>query len=357
MVKAKLITDVNNRYFSKNKITTSTSQPTTGSYTIGDIVLSSSPSSSCYGWICTASGTPGSWMVLKNVSDWNNISGKPSTFPPTSHQHLKIWTEDTRDFSRKPNEYEIGHYSEFKTRSTCGSPYGAGTYTVVETIKGWADKSGGNSLQVAYGSDLGTLPDLSVRTGNNDAEAWGPWYKIFTESDYSVNVRPAGDYGFGCSGKPSGFIGAFPGWDKNTLYINTYSKDGLMTPAFSNVEVNTGVTRLNSDLRVQHTSYLPYIRDVNNLIFNANYGDCYIGHGNGDAASYDKHNLIIRSWYGIGFRNNNDTCTVVMDTRTGDIDTKGQLRTEQCLRIKGKYLCIQWDDPGDIGEGSIWIRS
>lgn len=88
MPKAKLITDVNNNFFSNNKLTLGSSQPTAGSYNTGDVVISNSPNNSAYGWICTSSGTPGSWKVLKSAvdissMDWNSISGKPSTFQPT----------------------------------------------------------------------------------------------------------------------------------------------------------------------------------------------------------------------------------------------------------------------------------
>lgn len=87
MGRVKLITELNNNYFSTNKITRASAQPTSGTYTVGDIVLSSSPNSSAYGWICTASGTPGSWKALRSAADltsmsWGSITGKPSTFPP-----------------------------------------------------------------------------------------------------------------------------------------------------------------------------------------------------------------------------------------------------------------------------------
>ena len=51
----------------------------------------------------------------------------------------------------------------------------------------------------------------------------------------------------------------------------------------------------------------------------------YITNGNGDAASYSSHNMIIRSWWGIGFRDNNDVCRTVLDTRTGNLSTLGTI--------------------------------
>lgn len=48
-----------------------------------------------------------------------------------------------------------------------------------------------------------------------------------------------------------------------------------------------------------------------------------IAPGNGDGASYDTHNLVIRSWWGVGFRDYQDKCRIFIDTRTGDLKTKG----------------------------------
>lgn len=45
--------------------------------------------------------------------------------------------------------------------------------------------------------------------------------------------------------------------------------------------------------------------------------------GSGDGASFTTHNIIIRSHWGIGFRNNSDACTMVIDTRAGHITGTG----------------------------------
>ena len=48
-----------------------------------------------------------------------------------------------------------------------------------------------------------------------------------------------------------------------------------------------------------------------------------IAPGNGDGASYDTHNMVIRSWWGIGFHDYQDKCRIFIDTRTGNLKTKG----------------------------------
>ncbi|EMC9885736.1 long-tail fiber protein [Shigella phage SSE1] len=52
---------------------------------------------------------------------------------------------------------------------------------------------------------------------------------------------------------------------------------------------------------------------------------CGIYPGNGDAATFDIANIDIVSWYGVGFKSSQGTAgrTVVINSRTGDISTKG----------------------------------
>lgn len=46
-----------------------TSAPTTGEWALGDIVWNSAPSSAGYiGWVCTVSGTPGTWKGFGQIA-------------------------------------------------------------------------------------------------------------------------------------------------------------------------------------------------------------------------------------------------------------------------------------------------
>ena len=88
MGKQKVLTDRLNTYFTKNKITIGSSVPTIGSYVTGDIVISSSPNTSAFGWICTSSGSPGSWKILKSGNDITKAEvEKVLTGTVTSHTH------------------------------------------------------------------------------------------------------------------------------------------------------------------------------------------------------------------------------------------------------------------------------
>ena len=92
----KIVTAKYNTFFNGNTITIGTTAPTTGTYKAGDLVLSSSANSTAFGWICTTSGTPGTWKTLSSGDDvstaWNDITGKPSTFTP------KLGTTSTTAF-------------------------------------------------------------------------------------------------------------------------------------------------------------------------------------------------------------------------------------------------------------------
>ena len=66
--------------------------------------------------------------------------------------------------------------------------------------------------------------------------------------------------------------------------------------------------------------------------------NCYIGGGNGDSASWDTHNMVIRSHWGIGFRDYQDVCNIVFDTRNGNMSTKGDVySSKQFISEAGLY--------------------
>lgn len=53
-----------------NKVATGTAAPSTGSWLIGDIVYNTAPAGSGFiGWVCTTSGTPGTWKTFGVISN------------------------------------------------------------------------------------------------------------------------------------------------------------------------------------------------------------------------------------------------------------------------------------------------
>lgn len=51
-------------FFNNNKMGYADSIPTTGSYKVGDFIISSTQLDGIFGWVCTEEGTPGKWEVI-----------------------------------------------------------------------------------------------------------------------------------------------------------------------------------------------------------------------------------------------------------------------------------------------------
>ena len=79
------------------------------------------------------------------------------------------------------------------------------------------------------------------------------------------------------------------------------------------------------------------------------HGTSYIGKGLGDksGADFTEANIVIRSWWGISFKSHDDKVRSYIDTRTGNIGTKGVLNAGGAV-IQGRV----YDDGGD-DEGII----
>lgn len=78
------------------------------------------------------------------------------------------------------------------------------------------------------------------------------------------------------------------------------------------------------------------------------YGTSYIGKGLGDksGADFTEANIVIRSWWGISFKSNDDIVRTYIDTRTGNIGTKGVLNAVGAV-IQGRVY-NGGDDEGII---------
>ncbi|AWO73874.1 MULTISPECIES: hyaluronate lyase N-terminal domain-containing protein [Geobacillus] len=114
---------------------------------------------------------------------WSGVTGKPTTFPPSSHDHSRMVVDDTRNINLLPTDLTSREIrAEFKYRSTVGMP-GSGTYCKVITLVGWTDDSGGAVHQVGF-DDNG---DIYIRRGTRSS-GWGGWVKLAREAD----VMPKG---------------------------------------------------------------------------------------------------------------------------------------------------------------------
>lgn len=114
---------------------------------------------------------------------WTGVTGKPSTFPPSSHDHPRIVVNDTRNVNQLPTDLSSTEFkAEFKSLSTVGLP-GSGMYCKVITLVGWPDDTGGAVHQLGL-NDNG---ELYIRKGTRSS-GWSNWVKVA----FSQDVMPKG---------------------------------------------------------------------------------------------------------------------------------------------------------------------
>ena len=435
MPKAKLVTDINNTYFTNNKVTVGTSAPTTGTYVAGDMVISSSANSNAFGWICTASGTPGSWKVLKSGVDvtninWNNIIGRPGTYPPdignTSTtafrgDHGAVAYNHSQQLHAPANAQRNADITQNEIEAKLNGCITSHNHDLMYISKGYSDviDDVGAGLRIYSGFFNGE----NVKNG---MPGGSPWKYYINLSHYDQYSQYTGTIGMDFGGDVLGFkvvradreqdwkyiyhtgnkptandvgalslsggtvsgetifnsylsVNAWSGYGSGRaqLWYNGDARELVIQPGSANN------IRVNNNL-VYHTGNRPTANDVGALPItggdisgnvtasawrlNIHGGNCYVGNGNGDAATYDEHNMIIRSWHGIGFRNHQDVCKAVLDTRTGSFSTKGHVLADSHVQsgkfvVNGvgewgaNYICGGNGDAANYDYHNIVIRS
>ena len=122
-------------------------------------------------------GASGTWGISITGSAgsvaWGNITGKPSSFTPSAHNHayLSGWG-DTRDTTTTPNDYNaklavVG----IKTPTGSGTLDGS-SYSTLIGIRGWSDSSGGNSHELAFTGNGALYHRHGATT------SWNEWKRI-----------------------------------------------------------------------------------------------------------------------------------------------------------------------------------
>lgn len=136
------------------------------------------PASDVYAWAKASS---------KPSYSWGEITGKPSTFTPSSHTHYSLSTiGDQRSTATTPDSYHNAFiFQGLKNNSTIGITDGD-TYSYVLGLRGWNDASGGDSHELAFNSKLGILT-------RNGGSTWNAWRRILDSSNYtSYTVTKSG---------------------------------------------------------------------------------------------------------------------------------------------------------------------
>lgn len=117
---------------------------------------------------------------------WGNVTGKPSSFSPSSHTHYELATiGDQRSTTSTPDTYKNKLiFQGLKAKATIGNP-SSDTYSYVVGLRGWSDASGGDSHELAFNNT-----GLYWRHGATST--WGTWNRIVTNSgNWSIGVASA----------------------------------------------------------------------------------------------------------------------------------------------------------------------
>lgn len=109
---------------------------------------------------------------LANSVAWGNVTGKPSSYPPSSHTHDFITYKDTRNNNQTPDDLQAGVTIHLKANGTDGLNDG-GSYHPILAFKDWGDYSGG-----PYGQITTTANQNLYFRSSTSGTAWGSWYKV-----------------------------------------------------------------------------------------------------------------------------------------------------------------------------------
>ena len=98
-----------------------TAAPTTGTYRQGDFIRNSAPvvnaftTSAIFGWLCTVSGTPGTWVACSFLSDI------PTATAWTAPTLLNSWTNTGGAFSPTGYRKSAGNIVHLRGKLTAGT--------------------------------------------------------------------------------------------------------------------------------------------------------------------------------------------------------------------------------------------
>lgn len=320
---------------------------------------------------------------------------------PSSHSHNVITNQDTRNVNTAPADVPVGLSVHLKNNGTDGLTDG-GTYHPSLMIKPWNDKSGWPIGQLSVTQNN----NLWFRSSNTDGTGWNGWKKVSLNghthsylplsggtltgrlhADGKISVKARGgswidtvnfdNVAIANNTEPGSEGAYYPFLAARTDGGHTMSLGSNYT-GFGFYGFKKGRTENGVDLQFSfdvnaHTTYtntwvnidngLEVSHDLNASLFRPRYApgsqNCYIGGGNGDSASWETHNMVIRSHWGIGFRDYQNNCNIVFDTRNGNISTRGQVYSGNVFSCEtGVYTNGYLSCQGDLSVGSrSWLNS
>ena len=322
----KIVSTKDNNYFVNNKIVLAEELPTTGTYKMGDIIITPLGGGANIGWICTDDGEPGEWVELLNgslIEDtyvyWNNVTRKPSTFPPVigtksteafagdkgniaynhaNSTHAPTNAQKNSDITKAEIEAKLTGVITTHTHKYAGSSSAGGVATEA------AKTSGSLTLQT-NGTNAGTFNGSANKTINITASSIGAATSGHTHSGYATSDH---SHGLLNSNFTREIIGSSGGWElvnpTNNGYLFTSLRGGASVPNWFNSAYGAGVIFGGSDTKgVLSMSYSSPSVTFSGGAASPNWNMKVTGNNN---ATYNLNNFVTSSY---------------VDTKIGDINT------------------------------------
>ena len=253
--------------------------------------------------------------VWKSLA-WNLITGKPSTFPPSTHNHDSSYLKRDNNNKNDLNSCTVEGIYRFSGTLTGGwTGTSWGTLLVLNNqYNGGSGVGGVYLVQLAFPTDNTIRMRQRVNTG-----AWTGWVTLARTSDNITSATKATQ-------------------DSRGQQIDTtYVKGVTGSNATITVTKGNGSTSTATIDNVSHASKADSATNATNstnatnLVISGTSGHIKYGGGDVDennAISQNKVNLLIGSWYSTGFR---DLCSsgtpirVAINHRNGNIKTTGNV--------------------------------
>lgn len=233
------------------------------------------------------------------------------------------------------------------------------------------DNTGGYDAQLAVHARSG-----KVSTRAQNGGTWQPWKTLAFTTDIPSSLK--NPYSFNVFGvvydgsaaktvTTSTFVSQLPEGTSTvtdgTMFITSWaSNSGFADTNAVNVPYKRKAIHLWEYIKAKtdslyatkgHTHDGRYLRlsgqdTMQGNLYLHSHGTSYIGKGLGDksGADFTEANIVIRSWWGISFKSYDDIVRTYIDTRTGNIGTKGVLNAVGAV-IQGRVY-NGGDDEGII---------
>lgn len=212
----------------------------------------------------TTATSANKWTTARTLTLSGNASGSVS-FDGSANMALNItnhyatgsdssnWLNvpDTRGTNPAPSTLTRSVRFEFKEHAIINNPYGNDTYNGLMSAAFCSDASGGNRYQIAFGSNMATIPYLSMRTNPGGATSWGDWRLLpsmsqasgywgfeFPTNDTYLRTPPNGLLP-NVSGDPSNSVLGTSSWRFKSAYINE-----IYGTLYGNATTATNATQL-----------------------------------------------------------------------------------------------------------------